>query len=99
MVGAVIAPVLFDHGDVEIPALDFRSARANPLQRTLIESDGRKSRRRRETFLCARVTDIDAVAINSDGMPAATTGDSTFSKSAGAISNPSGGRPSNTARE
>src|SRR5947207_13000874 len=64
MICPFVAPILFDHGDIEIPALHLRASRANSVKRALVEADGRQSRRSAETFLCARITDVDAVVID-----------------------------------
>src|SRR5436853_3927898 len=70
MITAIGAPVLFDHAHIQIPALDFVSARPDALDGAIGKSNGRKPRRAREALLSSRVADIDAVSVDAHGMSA-----------------------------
>src|SRR2546421_12947394 len=70
MISAVIAPVMLDERNVEIPALHLCAPRPYAIERSFIERDRRQSRRRADTLLRAGIADIDAAAIDSDRMSA-----------------------------
>src|SRR5690242_7787461 len=70
MISAIVTPVLLDHRDVEIPALHLGSARANTVERALVESNRGQARRRPNALLGSRVADVDSVSIDGDGMSA-----------------------------
>src|SRR6476620_26095 len=70
VIGAIVAPVLFNHGDVQIPALNFGLPRTNAFEGPFVESNRGQARRCRETLLCSGITNVDALAIDADGMSA-----------------------------
>ena len=70
MISAIAPPIFFDHRDVEIPALNLGSTRANAFKRSLGKSDRRKTGRGAQTLLRARIANVDFVAIDSYRMSA-----------------------------
>src|SRR6185436_15887190 len=59
MISPILAPIAFNHRDIEIPALHFRMAGTDAIQRALGESDRRESWRRSQTFLGSRIANVD----------------------------------------
>src|SRR5690348_2113284 len=74
VIGALLAPVIHGGGEVEIPALDGRLARAKNFLGARVDGDGGHARRGADGFLRAAEADVDARGVNVDGH-AAESGD------------------------
>src|SRR5262245_45554163 len=68
VVGAVGTPVLFHHTQIEVPALDFPFSASQHFQSTFGDCDWRQPGRAREALLCATVSEIDSVIVDSHWM-------------------------------
>ncbi len=64
VVGAFLAPVIFDHADIEIPALHLVLTGGEFFHRAGGEGDRRQARRAGEAFLRPGISGIDAPIVN-----------------------------------
>ena len=70
VVGAVVTPVLFNHGQIQIPALHLVFSPANPLHGPAGDRDGRQARGTAQALLGPTVGEIDPMSIDFHGMTA-----------------------------